>query len=282
MYEDAVCEYCAFSFPFDRAQCPHCARPSRFPNVVLAERPEETSALLQRYQTALKKAEKRGSGEVARNFEAKVGSASEAILCRGEIDSLGLGRNDRQLFGTYYGLFEGGVKLPATDDWRGRRELADTVLFGSFIKNEIRHAALSLHGEGLQSFGPCSWVLAERMIDFRASVFEENSANFLKRKGLKNIDKPPVGFRANWASRGLLALAKLADRLKKSTQEAEFPQVLLAAGATSEADDFVEVHIYGSMSYRTFDRLVVRKDRVESWFEEALKTMAPDLQVELR
>lgn len=130
MYEDAVCTECGYSFPFDREQCPHCGRPSRFPNVALAERPAEVAALEQRYQEAFKKAQKRKSADVLTAFEDRVGSASEAVLCRGERDTLQLVSSDRQLFATYHGLFDGGVKLPATDEWRPRREQAEAMLFG--------------------------------------------------------------------------------------------------------------------------------------------------------
>src|SRR6185295_8909257 len=93
------------------------------------------------------------------------------------------------------------------------------------------------------------------MIAHRATVFEENSATFLKRHAYE----PPIGHRAAWGERGKLCVAKLAARIGPGTPEAQFPGILVRTGATSAEDDFVEVHIWGPMSLRTVERIVVTR-----------------------
>jgi hypothetical protein len=52
-------------------------------------------------------------------------------------------------------------------------------------------------------------------------------------------------------------VAKLADRFMPETAEAEFPALLLRPGLRPEDDEFVEVHIWGPMTRRTFARVVL-------------------------
>jgi len=52
-------------------------------------------------------------------------------------------------------------------------------------------------------------------------------------------------------------VAKKASELQPNTDPAEFPTLLLQQGATSEDDDFIEVHIWGPMTRRTFERVVL-------------------------
>jgi hypothetical protein len=71
----------------------------------------------------------------------------------------------------------------------------------------------------------------------------------------------PKGFRATWGRRDLLAVAKLELVLEPDTPPASFPSVLLRVGSSSQDDDFVEVHIYGSLHRRNISRLIVRRPK---------------------
>ncbi len=53
------CNSCTFPFSRSLTCCPHCGRPSLYPNVDIAEQPEEKNALDSRYQDSLQDAEKR-------------------------------------------------------------------------------------------------------------------------------------------------------------------------------------------------------------------------------
>jgi hypothetical protein len=248
---DLSCSYCGHPVPLDWSLCPHCARPSLYPNVRAAEQETERKALAARHLRAVQDAEGRGCGDVVNAFAAAAGS-SHAVLSRslGEVEQLA--SSDRQLYTTYYKLLEAEVKLSDDDIWDPLRRLADEGLFPNY-KEKIRFAALSLDGAGLPHYGECSLVLREEMIAHRASLLEDNSALLMKRVAY-NL---PAGRRATWPERALLCVAKLADRLSPETTGAEFPALLLRPGSRPEADELVEVHIWGPMSSWTFNRVVL-------------------------
>jgi hypothetical protein len=249
---DLSCSYCGHPVPLDWSLCPHCARPSLYPNVRAAEQETEREALAERHRLALEDAERRGCGDGVRAFEAAAGS-SHAVLSRslGEVERLA--SSDRQLYATYQ-LLESEVKLPDGNAWDPLRRLADEALFPNY-KEKIRFAALSLDGAGLPHYGECSLVLQEEMIAHRASLLEDNSALLMKRVAY-NL---PAGRRATWTERALLCVAKLADRLRPETTVEEFSVLLLRPGSRPEDDDLVEVHVWGPMSSWTFNRVVLSR-----------------------
>ena len=251
------CADCRFVMPQDWAVCPHCARPSRFPNVHMADEMEERNALDGRYQRAIQDATLQGSQAAIKRFEAAV-LGSSAIITRSFEEVHRLATSDRQLYATYYQLTQ--TRIPEGSEWDVRRSNTDTALFGDRVKPEIRFAALSLDGEGLTNYGNCSIILKESMIAHCASVFHENSVLFMKKQNINIWDAThlPCGFRATWRDRHRICVAKIASRLRSTTQDADFPRFLLRPGAL-ETDEFVEVHIFGSMTVRTFERVVVRQ-----------------------
>jgi hypothetical protein len=249
---DQPCSFCGHSVPIEASFCPHCARPSLYPNVRAAEQETEREALAARHRLAVQDAESRGCGKAVRSFESAADS-SHAVLSRSLAEVERLASSDRQLYATYYQLLDAEVKLPAGDVWDPLRRLADEALFPGY-KKKIRFAALSLDGMGLLGYGECSLVLKEEMIAHRASLLEGNSA-LLMRNWAYNV---PAGSRAVWNERGRLCVAKLAARLRPETTEADFASLLLRPGVSPEDDEFVEVHIWGPMSSRTFARVVLR------------------------
>jgi hypothetical protein len=98
------------------------------------------------------------------------------------------------------------------------------------------------------------------MISHRASVFHENSVMFMGNRDIKIWDaaSAPRGYRAPWNDRYRICSAKLASRLNGATAAADFPKLLLKTG-TPETDEFVEVHIFGSLTVRTFGRVIIRQ-----------------------
>jgi hypothetical protein len=252
----------------DWSTCPHCARPSRFPNVLLAEDLEERKALDARYQLAHEHAKRRAAHAVLQELELRV-KASEAVIARPFEEVARLARSDRQLYATYYQLTQ--LRIPPGDVWDILRSQADTGVFGDRVKPEIRFAALTLDGEGLTNYGNCSIVLKEEMIAHRASVFHENSVMFMMKNG--NIVER--GFRAPWEERYRVCVAKLADRVQATTSISDFPRLLLKQG-TPETDEFVEVHVYGSLTVRAFGRVVMKPKK-----RQPMKSQMQALQFDL-
>jgi len=172
--------------------------------VKAAQVPAEKGALERRYQAALRDAASRGAEADIGRFEAAVAN-SKAVIARPLRELDRLVASDKELFPTFYRLLGEEVRLPHGNQWDLLRRIADEALFPGY-KEEIRFAALSLDGIGLSTYGECSFVFREDMIAHRATVFEENSAVFMKRHAYE----PPVGHRATWGERVKLCTAKLA------------------------------------------------------------------------
>jgi hypothetical protein len=59
--------------------------------------------------------------------------------------------------------------------------------------------------------------------------------------------------------RSKVALAKLAEEIADDTPNESFPGILLMPRPTREDDQFVEVHIWGPMSIRTFSHASIER-----------------------
>ncbi|MFY9619311.1 MAG: hypothetical protein WAQ99_05825 [Pyrinomonadaceae bacterium] len=248
---------CGNEIPQPSPCCPHCGRPGIFWNVREAEEADEVAGLDHRYQAARKDAVARKADLVLQDFENAL-SRSKAVITRNHNDVLRLASSTRQLYATYYQLVESGVRLPDGDEWDVVRELADTLLFPHY-KQHMRFGALSLDGRGLANYGDCSIILREEMIADRTSVFEENSALFVERHGIKISRHPnvPKGYRAAWTDRAKLGAAKLQSSIDSKTTPDKYSRILLKPGTTSEDDEFIEVHIFGPMTVLTMEQVVV-------------------------
>lgn len=249
------CPFCTNEIPQPAPCCPHCGQRANFWNVIDADQADERAALQVRYEAAKADAVSRGVDVTVQDFETVV-AGSKAVLARSVEELQRLATSHRQLYATYYQLIEAGLKLPDDDEWNVARELTDTVLFPNY-KEQIRFAALSLDGVGLSTFGVCSIELRDEMIAHRTSVFDENSVLFMERHGVKVSRKPgvPKGYRAIWEEREKLCAAKLAARIDSTTAPNQYSSLLLTQGASPEAHEFVEVHIFGPMTVLTMKRV---------------------------
>lgn len=257
MFMTVPCPECGNDIQQPAERCPHCGRPGYFWNVIAATDPGEQAALDRRYQAAKADAASRKASDCLHDFENTIAS-SQAVIARSESEVLRLATSTRQLYSTYYQLIEAEVRLPEGDQWDVLRELADTLLFPGYKKN-MRFAALSLDGVGLPRYGPCSIALRDKMISHRASVFEENSAVFMEHHNIKISRHPnlPRGYRATWDDRAKLCVAKLSRKIDSTTASDKYSVLLLQQGATSEDDEFVEVHVSGPMTVLTMERVII-------------------------
>jgi len=224
----------------------------------------------------LQDASARGARGALEAFEAVI-ATSKAVMVRplSELDRLA--SSDKELVSTFYKLLGAEVRLPHGNEWDCLRRIADEVLFPGY-KEEIRFAALTLDGIGLPSYGECSFVLRDDMIAHRASVFEENSTVFLRDR---SFELTP-GFRASWAQRAKLGIAKHAHEIEADTNPSRFPRILLWAGLKAEDDEFVEVHIWGPLSVRSMERVVLKASRkYKQAFRRELRDRLRGMDVEL-
>lgn len=223
-----------------------------------AQRPDERAALERRYNEATERAVTRGADSALHNFEAVVNQESQAVIARSLTEVQRLAESDNELYATFYQLRNAGVRLPEGRKWDVLRTLTDDALFWGY-KEEIRFAALTLNNLGLSNYGECSCVLLNDSIAHRASVFEENSVLFMEHHDIRlaKANDLPRGYRATWEDRAKLCVAKLGDRIDSTTTKTEYAAILLRNGETSTDDEFVEVHVYGPMTARTFERIIL-------------------------
>lgn len=251
------CEFCSSQISLEDTYCPHCGRPRLFPNVERAKVDSERTALDDRYQLAMKKHAGQPTLDAIHAFEALAKTSQAVITCRLK-DVETLVSSDSELFATYYQLIF-VTYLPAGGYWDKWRQSAEVAIFGYKNVPEIRYAALSTDGQGLTNYkdGECFIHLRDEMIGHRATVFEENNVLFhLKNQG---PDYPPPGHMATWENRHRLCVVKLHDKIANGLANPDFAAILLKNGATTADDDFVEVHIFGPMTRRTFSKVVVAK-----------------------
>ena len=252
------CEKCGHDFPDDAGCCPHCGWPGLYVNVKRAERDDERKELQRRYDAAIVDAQSRGCEAIVRDFEQAAGT-SAAVLARPGHVVQRLFSADTEIYGTYLKEVRAGLRVPEGTGWDLLRSNADNALFGA-AGAEIRFAALTLDAKGLFNYGDHVLFLREDMIAHRASVFEGNSALLVEshRKKAASPEYPP-GHRATWQERAKLCVAKLGSKIAPTTKPGEYATILLSAGATSAGDEFVEVHICGPVTIRTFERVALRK-----------------------
>lgn len=276
------CPYCTYNVPDALPRCPHCCgRPELpFPNVRQVADSTEIDAIEQRYQRAVADTASSGCGAIAKEFELKV-AAAQAVIGRPIEEALRLATADDQAYATFWSLLHAGVRLPASSRWDRLRGLADWELFGAF-RDDVRFAALSIDGSWLRSYGAVALELKEPMIAHRATVFEENSAVFFERQRKQGAEPPIVaGYRARWADRGKLALAKHANDLTPTTKAVEFSSILLRAGTNPGDDVFVEVHIYGSLTRNSLSRVIVDTTQCDRTMITILQDRLADTAVQV-
>ncbi len=107
------------------------------------------------------------------------------------------------------------------------------------------------------------------MIERRASVFEANSFEILVKKVVMLNEDVPKGLRSTWKRRGKLATSKLAPAFTELTTKVDYPAIL------DDGDkDFIEVHVFGKISHRTIEKVVV----VDSGLDDIGKDTANALE----
>jgi hypothetical protein len=221
--------------------------------VTAAEEPEEQAALQRRYDSAIAESASRGVSDVLLELKDAI-ARSLAVISRplGEVQRLAT--SDKQLYATFYQLLRAGVRLPGGAKWDILRAVADEALFPGY-KEEIRFGALTLDSRGVSSYGGCHLILRTDMVQHRATAFEENSTMWMKHHDIKmaEADNLPRGYRSTWDDRDKLGVAKLAINLAPTTRSEEFSSILMKQAASSDADEFIEVHICGPLTIRSFD-----------------------------
>lgn len=214
-----------------------------FPNVRAADSPEEVVALEARYHAIRSTATAEGRLLAVDAFEERL-KASFAVMNTKLADLHAFLANPKALYSTYSLSVKGQVRMPADPDHDQERRMVEARLFGAYGE-EIRYAALSLNGAGLDSYGPVTIRLRDVAVEKRSSLLEENSFDFVDRHRLLPKIPVPKGYRCAWRNRHVLGVAKLAHSVRSGDGNGQFEKLLLHSNGNRSADDFIEVHIYG-------------------------------------
>lgn len=95
-------------------------------------------------------------------------------------------------------------------------------------------------------------------------MLENNSVLFMERHrvNVKRNPDVPRGFKATWGDREKLCVAKLARSIDSTTNPDQYSGLLLKQGASSEQNEFVEVHIFGPMTVLTIGSVKVTEPTI--------------------
>ncbi|MBF8271537.1 MAG: hypothetical protein HW380_642 [Magnetococcales bacterium] len=260
------CQECSLEIPVYVGSCPHCARPSLFPNVTDAGQPEKRQALAGRYQQACSEASSRGAGGEVHAFAEQVEQNAKVCIARYAWEVKRLVASEHHVYGSFYQEVDAGLRLPEENSWDSLRKVADQIVLPHYQK-EIRFGCLSLNNAGPGKYGEAFLALEKKMIEHRTTLFETNSARYIgDNPGLKEL---PPGMQAVWEDRARLAVAKLAVYIGVGTTAGDFPAILLK-DAPHDGDEYIEAHVYGSITIRTVGQVtfssVVKKEHTRVFF----------------
>ena len=158
-------------------------------------------------------------------------------------------------------------------------------------KGNIRFAALSLDHIGVKNYGECHVTFKEHMIKNRTSTFEDNNVVFMaytRKSTIKDAVDLLEGYTSDWNHRHKLTIAKLARKLPQKTPDnVESAAILIDQGKTTADDRFIELHIWGPMTVRTIDKLIIipkksgRRKQPKKAEIESLRAILKDYSVDV-
>ena len=144
----------------------------------------------------------------------------------------------------------------------------------------ICFAVLSVNGFGPPYYGRTSLTFDEALLCHRASVFEENSVNFLRRT---NFRLAP-GFRALWAFRGKLAAAKAGPQILPGLGDKDFEALLMTPDVNAPDPSFVEVHVFGFLHHTAISKIQFwpPRDKKDKVFRTRIREICEDRKIEVK
>lgn len=253
--ETDTCPHCHAPLPPFTPECPACGSNLGFPNVRIANSPDELRALNQRLQASRQRAESQG---ISRGFAELLDYVAEhscvVVSMPAEL-ALSIVTDSNIQFVNYEKLVGAGARQPAVFANDAHRRVVSGALFGSY-GDRIVYGALSLSDRGLKTYGDIYCLLRTLAVDKRTSFLSTNSYQFIEKFGGTSY---PLGYRCDWGNRAKLVASKLEEnesiRLNQTPQDWE-QLVLVSDGKDRTRDEFVEAHIFGSFNIFTIQKMV--------------------------
>ncbi len=252
------CIKCGSPVPSEKQDCQACGTFNGYPNVRLAQKPDEADALEKRIVDARVSASARGCIAKLNEFVSAVESGSVAVISRpiNIIDNIV--STDLNVYTSHAQQLRSGARVAEENIFDQTRERYESALFPNF-REHIKFGCLSLDGTGLRGYGAYTIVLKTELIADRTTAFEENVFSFADKMRLELTKPLPPGYRATWSNRGKLAGAKLHMELTPKTPKSAFQGIVMNDRGGTADSDFIEVHVFGPINRRTIDRVIARK-----------------------
>jgi hypothetical protein len=233
------------------------------------------------YDAAIADAASRGVATQVQRLESLLQGTVATINVRPNIvRNMALGQN----YVSYYNALAHGARKIAEQNYHAHRDAVDAKVHTGY-GTEILNAALSPDGRGLTNYGAITLELRQVSIEDRASVMRENSYDFYDRNNLggRNAVEAP-GWRSVWSSRARLGVAHLEPVVSAASADADFPKIILWSGATKRDDRYMEVHIFGELSWQTLNRITLAQpltsaEEQDDWFFGRQKLKLRDIIV---
>jgi hypothetical protein len=240
------CTKCGAPVSLNQRACSVCHTDAGFPNVRQARSAREREVLNARYETAKEGARASGVQDEFERFEAAV-RAAKVVMNRsfGALHSWVNGQDP--LFHSFHFQVEYLGRKPDETDWDQQRESAESAI-NPFCYRDLSYAALSLDHLGMTYYGQYSITLRTVTIEDRTSVFDQNPFVFNRVHHVISGRSPPLGYRAAWDERSILAVAKLEPKITSGIGQSDFPTLLLEPRRDESDCDFVEAHIFGPVN----------------------------------
>lgn len=256
----STCDHCNFEYDESQTACRHCGLPAKFPNVLAANKDDQINIIENDYDEVINTA-RTGVDSILRDFEEAVRHASQIVLVRPLAEVANLFDRLSNFHQTFHQRLRTGAVGFDGGPYDENRTCVDGKLFPGYHEM-VTFAALGIKGTGVTGvYGKCHMVLKASMTNHRASVFKGNSYEVLKSLGVKLTDPVPKGFRTTWERRGKLAVSKYAPKFTLTTTKADYPTIL------NDGDDFIEVHVFGSISHHTIEKVRVAKSSLDVDYE---------------
>ena len=236
-------------------ECASCGTNLGFPNVRIANLPNEVKALDIRVQNSVENSKANGIFDEFSNLMHAADQHSKVIVSMPANIALNIVTDISVQFVNYERLVGAGTRSPAEFANDAHRRVVAGTLFANFGER-IVYGALSLSERGLRTYGDIYCILKEVAIDERTSFLNTNSYRFVEKYGASGH---PEGYRSDWPNRAKLVGTKLEESssIRKGQDITDWEQLLLICdGKNRDRDEFIEAHIFGSFNVFAIEKMV--------------------------
>jgi hypothetical protein len=275
------CPDCKLEYPTDAERCITCGRPAPskgFPNVLLAEKPNEKKELKRLYDDAIADSTRAGAITKLREFERRVQSEARLITACRFKKFFDIGDQEGGIFPTFQQLYHAELAFAGDDPNNNVRLIAEEATLPG-CSRRTHYAVMAIDEVGLMHYGNYSLIWKLDMVAHRTSLFIANCLTWRQENGMALGSAAPVGNRARWKDRHVLAVIKCASQITSRTKPSSFPRMLVRNRSKKDPYDvFIEGHIWGPLTRMSLLKVICTSPETSP----AKQMMAEEIADELR